>query len=39
LRNDIIIDTNDRLDYLLDERNKALLAKEKIMEDLNAKNF
>jgi alkyl hydroperoxide reductase subunit AhpC len=39
LRNDIIIDTNDRLDYLLDERNKALLAKEKIIEDLNAKIF
>jgi hypothetical protein len=37
LRNDLIIDSNDRLDSLLDEKNNALLVKEKIIEDLNAK--
>jgi hypothetical protein len=39
LRNDLIIDSNDRLDSLLDEKNNALLAKEKIIENLNAKIF
>jgi hypothetical protein len=37
LRNDLIIDLNDRLDSLLDEKNNSLLAKEKIIENLNVK--
>jgi hypothetical protein len=37
LRNDLIIDTNDMLDSLLDERNNALLVKEKIIEYSNVK--
>jgi hypothetical protein len=37
LRNDLIIESNNRLDLLLDEKNKAILVKEKTIEDLNVK--
>jgi predicted RNase H-like nuclease (RuvC/YqgF family) len=37
LKNEFIIDKNNRLESLFDERNKVLLTKERIIEDLNVK--